>query len=161
VWTVHAQQQLLLLVHSGIIVGLATVAGIAAFQESQRQSAINHITQKSIEITSKVQEYAQRPAMRPNIETANSGENEDLVVDFGELKHYETVADGYGSDHVDPYATYSLNEWNSLPDGFNHEDACPDDFVNVVAAYSEEHDVSVCVGITGTSADDLETGVAE
>lgn len=152
-----AQQQLLLLVLSTVITGLAVVAGIGAFTESRRQSAVNHITQKSIEIASRVQEYAQRPDfMRPGNETGNR----DLVIDFGELDHYETVEDGYGGDHVDPYAIYSLNGHSSLPSAYN-DDACPDNNpVNTVEAYSEEHDVSVCVSITGTSADDIKVGVA-
>ena len=61
------QQQLLLLVLVSVIVGLATVAGINAYQESQKQSAINHITQKAIEIATSVQEYAARPDyLRPD-----------------------------------------------------------------------------------------------
>jgi hypothetical protein len=152
------QQQLLLLVLTTIIDGLASLAGIQAFSVSQRQSAINHMTQKSIEIASDVQEYAQRPDF---IHPENTTGNTDLVIDFGELPHYETDDSDYGGDHVDPYATYSLNGNSTLPDGYN-EDACPDNNpVNTVEAYSEEHDVSVCVSITGTSPDDLEVGVAE
>jgi hypothetical protein len=75
------------------------------FSEFQRQSAINHITQKVIEIATDVKEYAQRPdLMRPESETSN----DDLVIDFGELQHCEAAADGYG-DYVDPCATCSLN----------------------------------------------------
>ena len=152
------QQQLFLLVLTTIIVGLATVAGINAYQESQKQSAINHITQKAVEIASDVQEYAVRPAhMRPENQTGEK----DLVVDFGELSMYETNGASGNGDHVDPYATYSLNGHSTLPDGYNPE-ACPNDSpINTVEAYSSEHDVSVCVSITGPSADDLEAGVAE
>ena len=152
------QQQLLLLVLITIVVGLATVAGINAYQESEKQSAINHITQKSIEIASDVQEYAARPDyMRSENQT---GETE-LVVDFSELKQYQTDDDQWGGDHVDPYATYSLNGHSSLPNGYN-DDACPDNNpINTVEAYSQEHDVSVCVSITGTSVDDLNAGVAK
>jgi hypothetical protein len=35
------------------------------------------------------------------------------------------------------------------------------DPINIVNAYSSEHDVSVCVNIMGTSADDLQVGVAQ
>ena len=152
------QQQLLLLVLITIIVGLATVAGINAYQESEKQSAINHITQKSIEIASDVQEYAARPDyMRSENQT---GETE-LVVDFSELKQYQTDDDQWSGDHMDPFATYSLNGHSSLPNGYN-DDACPDNNpINTVEAYSQEHDVSVCVSITGTSVDDLNAGVAK
>jgi hypothetical protein len=53
------------------------------------------------------------------------------------------VEDGYGGDHVDPYATYSLSGHSTLPDGYN-PGACPDDSPpNTVEAYSRAHDVSV------------------
>ena len=62
------------------------------------------------------------------------------------------MEDGYGGDHADPYATYSLNGHSTLPDGYN-PGACPDDSpINTVEAYSRAHDVSVCVSITGPSA---------
>jgi hypothetical protein len=71
------------------------------------------------------------------------------------------VEDGYGGDHVDPYATYSLNGHSTLPEGYT-PDACANDSpVNTVEAYSWAHDVSVCVSITGMLANDLEAGVAE
>jgi hypothetical protein len=91
----------------------------------------------------------------------NTTGEKDLVVDFGELSHYETDGSSHDGDHVDAYATYSLNGHSTLPGKYN-PDACPDNNpVNTVEAYSREHDVSVCVSITGTSADDLEAGVAE
>ena len=152
------QQQLLLLVLSTVIVGLATVAGIEAFEHGQRRSAINYMTQTSIEIASDVQEYAARPDfMRPKNTTGNN----ELVIDFGELLQYETNDASGDGDYVDEVATYSLNGHSTLPEGYN-EDACPDNSpVNTVEAYSSEHDVSVCVSITGPSADDLKTGVAK
>lgn len=81
----------------------------------------------------------------------------DLVVRFSELPPDDTEDDGAGDDdYSDQVATSSLNGHSSLPDGYN-PDACPDDGFN---AYIEEHDVSVCVSITGTSADDLDAGMA-
>lgn len=152
------QQQLLLLVLITIIVGLSTVAGINAYQESQKQSAINHVTQKAIEIASDVQEYAARP---DHLRADNKTGNKELVIDFGELQHYETDDDQWGGDHVDPYAKYSLNGHNSLPSAYN-DDACPDNNpINTVEAYSSTYDVSVCVSITGTSVDDLKAGLAK
>jgi len=152
------QQQLLLLVLTTIIVGLATVAGFNAYQESRKQSATDHITQKAIEIAMDVQVYARRPGTH---RSENTTGDSDLVVDFGELSHYETDGSAHDGDHVDPYATYSLNGHSTLPEGYN-PDACPENSsVNTVEAYSRAHDVSVCVSITGTTVDDLTTGVAE
>ncbi|PSQ79891.1 MAG: hypothetical protein BRD41_06410 [Bacteroidetes bacterium QS_1_63_11] len=81
---------------------------------------------------------------------------------FSELQHYDTVDDGSGGDdYTDQVATYSLNGHNSRPNDYD-ESACLDNNpINTVEAYSSEHNVSICVSITGTSADDLETGVAE
>ena len=157
------QQQLLLLVLSTIMVALATLAGIEAFEESQRRSVADQMTKKAFDIATDVQTYAQTPAMlRPENTTAESGEDEDLVVGFSELQHYDVEEDGAGGDdYFDDIARYSLNGHKSLPDDYN-SDACPDnDPVNTVNAYSEQHDVSVCIGIAGPSKDDLEAGVAE
>lgn len=157
------QQQLLLLVLVTVVVGFAIVAGIDAFQLGQRQSAINHMTQEAIDIADDVQEYAQRPDLsRPENETAGDSEDSDLVVGFSELQHYDTFDDGSeGDDYTDQVATYSLNGHSSLPDDYD-ESACPDDDpINTVEAYSERHDVSVCVSITGTSSHDLKAGVAK
>jgi hypothetical protein len=152
------QQQLFLLVLTAIIVGLATVTGLNAYQESRKQSAIDHMTQKAIEIAVDVQVYARRPSM---YRSENTTGDQDLVVDFGELSKYETNGASGNGDHVDAYATYSLNGHSTLPDGYNPE-ACPNDSpINTVEAYSRAHDVSVCVGIAGPSKDDLEAGVAE
>ena len=156
------QQQLLLLVLITIVVGFATVAGLNAYQESNKRSAINHITQKALEIAVDVQTYAKRPAhMRLSNSTAEDDDDE-LVVGFSELPHYDTQADGAGGeDYFTEWAQYSLNGHSSLPGDYD-PDACPDnDPVNTVNAYSEQHAVSVCVGIAGPSKDDLEAGVAE
>lgn len=152
------QQQLLLLVLTSVVIGLATIVGIDAYQQSQRKSAIDHMTQKSIEIAADVQIYARQSDL---YRTENTTGEEELVVDFGELSHYETNDAKWDGDHVDPYATYSLNGHSSLPEAYN-ENACPDNTpINTVEAYSQEHDVSVCVSITGTSAGDLKAGVAQ
>ena len=156
------QQQLLLLTLGTIIVGFATLAGIEAYDRSQRQAAIDQITQQALEIAIDVQTYTKRPAhMRLGNNTAEDDDDE-LVVGFSELPHYDTEDDNSGGDdYFTELAQYSLNGSNSLPEGYN-DDACPDnDPVNTVNAYSEQHDVSVCVGIAGPSKDDLEAGVAE
>ena len=120
------------------------------------------MTQKALEIAVDVQTYTKRPAhMRLGNSTADDGDDE-LVVGFSELLKYNTEEDGTGGDdYFTELVQYSLNGSNSLPKDYN-DDACPDnDPVNTVNAYSEQHDVSVCVGIAGPSKDDLEAGVAE
>jgi len=84
------RQLLLLLVLATIIVDLATVAGLNAYQESRTQSAVDHITQKAVEIAADVQVYARRPSMYRFEKTTG---DQDLVVDFSELQHYDTCVD--------------------------------------------------------------------
>ena len=55
------QQQLLLLVLSTVIVGLATVAGIQAFSENQAQASQDALTQRGISIASDVQGIYGKP----------------------------------------------------------------------------------------------------
>ncbi|MCS3628899.1 hypothetical protein GGP85_002845 [Salinibacter ruber] len=55
------QQQLLLLVLSTVIVGLATVAGIQAFSENQAQAAQDALVQRGTSIMSDVQGLAGKP----------------------------------------------------------------------------------------------------
>ena len=81
---------------------------------------------------------------------------------FSELPYYDTEDDNSGGDdHFTEWAQYSLNGHSSLPEDYN-TDVCPDNNpVNTVNAYSERHNVSVCVGITGSSKDGLEAGVVK
>ena len=56
------QQQLLLLVLSTVIVGLATVAGIQAFSENQEQAAQDAITQRAITVIQDLKGGMSKPA---------------------------------------------------------------------------------------------------
>lgn len=56
------QQQLLLLVLSTVIVGLATVAGIQAFSENQAQADQDALTQKGVTIASDIRGLASKPS---------------------------------------------------------------------------------------------------
>jgi hypothetical protein len=57
-----------------------TVAGIDAFNQGQRQSAIDRMTQTALDIAVDVQEYAKRPDLfrRDN----NTAGDDELVVGF-------------------------------------------------------------------------------
>lgn len=158
------QQQLLLLTLSTVIVGLAIVAGIEMFDQNRRQATADQMTQTALRIATDVQAYAARPAIfRSGNSTARDGEDAEWVVGFSELQHYDAQPDGVGGDdYVDDVAEYSLNGSNSLPSGSDGYDdsACPDnDPLNTVNAFNSQYDISVCVGIAGPSADDLEVGV--
>jgi hypothetical protein len=56
------QQQLLLLVLATVIVGLATVAGIQAFDQGQTQANQDALTQSAVKIASDIQARIQEPA---------------------------------------------------------------------------------------------------
>ncbi|MCS3642120.1 hypothetical protein GGP86_000559 [Salinibacter ruber] len=56
------QQQLLLLVLSTVIVGLATVAGIQAFSDNQAQASQDALVQKGTSIASDIQGLYGKPA---------------------------------------------------------------------------------------------------
>jgi hypothetical protein len=59
-----------------------------ASEDGQRQSTINHMTQKSIEIASDVQEYAQRPSF---MRTENTTGANDSVIDLALLNEIKNL----------------------------------------------------------------------
>ena len=89
------QQQLLLLVLATVIVGLATVAGIQAFEQGSKRAQQDALTQTSVKIASDVQANLQKPEQ------------------FG----------GAGLDNFDNYESGSENDLPSLPAlGYETED---------------------------------------
>jgi len=63
------QQQLLLLVLSTVIVGLATVAGIQAFSEGQTQAAQDALTQRGLAIGTDITAALNQPSQLGGIST--------------------------------------------------------------------------------------------
>jgi hypothetical protein len=68
------QQQLLLLVLSTVIVGLATVAGIQAFDEGQTQAAQDALTQRGLSIGTDITAALNQPSQLGGISTNSSPE---------------------------------------------------------------------------------------
>ncbi|MCS3616446.1 hypothetical protein [Salinibacter ruber] len=66
------QQQLLLLVLSTVIVGLATVAGIQAFSENQEQAAQDAITQRAVTVVQDLKGGMSKPAQLGGISSSTS-----------------------------------------------------------------------------------------
>jgi len=66
------QQQLLLLVLSTVIVGLATVAGIQAFSSNQAQASQDALVQKGTSIASDIQGLAGKPTQMGGIDLSSS-----------------------------------------------------------------------------------------
>ena len=65
------QQQLLLLVLSTVIVGLATVAGIQAFDEGQTQAKQDALTQRALQIGNDVYAATQKPSQLGGVSTSD------------------------------------------------------------------------------------------
>ncbi|MCS4194082.1 type IV secretory pathway TrbL component [Salinibacter ruber] len=81
------QQQLLLLVLSTVIVGLATVAGIQAFSENQAQASQDALVQRGTSIASDIQGLAGKPTQMGGVELTSSGASASQIV---ERLGYET-----------------------------------------------------------------------
>jgi hypothetical protein len=67
------QQQLLLLVLSTVIVGLATVAGIQAFSENQRQAEVDALTQRAVTIATDLKAADSKPNSLGGTDLSNDG----------------------------------------------------------------------------------------
>ena len=89
------QQQLLLLVLSTVIVGLATVAGIQAFSDNQAQASQDALVQKGTSIASDIQGLAGKPAQMGGVDLTSSGSAtaSGIVAKLG----YETTSTGDAS----------------------------------------------------------------
>ena len=100
------QQQLLLLVLSTVIVGLATVAGIQAFDEGQSQASQDALTQRATTIASDIKAAESKPDQLGGltIGTDDSGSSEEPKSTAEEiaktvgLSGVEVTADGAGAD---------------------------------------------------------------
>jgi hypothetical protein len=93
------QQQLLLLVLSTVIVGLATVAGIQAFSENQEQATRDALSQRALTIASDVNALAGKPTQIGGLDTSSTNQSK-LVAKAG----YETFSDGSTSKIAAPGA---------------------------------------------------------
>jgi len=70
------QQQLLLLVLSTVIVGLATVAGIQAFDENQQQATQDALVQRGADIASEIKGIAAKPSQLGGLDPASNTKKE-------------------------------------------------------------------------------------
>jgi hypothetical protein len=91
------QQQLLLLVLSTVIVGLATVAGIQAFSENQKQATQDALVQRGTTIMADIKGAAAKPSQLGGVNLSNDGA--DAVLD--ELGYDHSSASNGASVDVD------------------------------------------------------------
>ena len=91
------QQQLLLLVLSTVIVGLATVAGIQAFSENQQQATQDALVQRAITLGNDVAAAANKPTQLGGIGTLGSvSTDSDIANAIGIQSLTGIDADGAG-----------------------------------------------------------------
>jgi hypothetical protein len=86
------QQQLLLLVLATVIVGLATVAGIQAFDEGQTQAAQDALQQRALTIGSDIYAAQQQPTQLGGI-----SDSESNVSNIAAAAGYGESGDGDGT----------------------------------------------------------------
>ncbi|MCS3675707.1 hypothetical protein GGP66_003154 [Salinibacter ruber] len=97
------QQQLLLLVLSTVIVGLATVAGIQAFSENQAQASQDALTQKAVSVATDLKAITGKPSELGGVSVSNIGSGSgktpmsDVASQLG-LSGQTFNAPGAGSD---------------------------------------------------------------
>ena len=94
------QQQLLLLVLATVIVGLATVAGIQAFDQGQQQAATDALTQRAVEIATDIQAQDQKPQQLGGLDLSSSGDNAAAIaasVGFSSAAGIEAGGAGEGA----------------------------------------------------------------
>jgi CO/xanthine dehydrogenase Mo-binding subunit len=89
------QQQLLLLVLSTVIVGLATVAGIQAFSENQQQATQDALVQRAISIGSDVLSAHNEPSQFGGVDLTN-GPSKSKIATAAGYDSSTPPADGAG-----------------------------------------------------------------
>ena len=100
------QQQLLLLVLATVIVGLATVAGIQAFDENRQQAAQDAIVQRAADIGTDVLSVVTRPSTMGGMEaTTDKGEEILRRAGYETGKGVDTSADPRDCESGPDYTT--------------------------------------------------------
>ena len=99
------QQQLLLLVLATVIVGLATVAGIQAFEQGSKRANQDALTQTAVKIASDMQANAKKPTQfgGKGVDELSS-DNDSEEISFGDMG-YETTntASNYEGSNASSY----------------------------------------------------------
>jgi hypothetical protein len=131
------QQQLLLLVLATVIVGLATVAGIQAFDEGQSQATQDALTQRALSIGNDLYSVAQKPSQLGGV--TRGGDTKNAASAAGYDTDTDLPADGAGSD-----AQCDIGTTNGGSDWLVSCSSTSDD------SYSSNEYVEVTVGSDGS-----------
>ena len=90
------QQQLLLLVLSTVIVGLATVAGIQAFSENQAQASQDALVQRGTSVASDIKGLQGKPNQLGGIDLINESPSSNEIARKAGLENNPFEAQGAG-----------------------------------------------------------------
>jgi len=149
------QQQLLLLVLATVIVGLATVAGIQAFEQGSVRSTQDALTQSAVKIASDIQARTSEPSQFGGYDgdmTKSGAKNSITIDEMG----YET---GSGNSIYDT----ASGECVIVSGGGNTPGlSAGDGKTNVstsgkISVLCESEDVEVVANISGLDSEDIST----
>jgi len=142
------QQQLLLLVLATVIVGLATVAGIQAFDQGQVQSTQDALTQQAVSIASDIQAQVKKPSQFGGHDGSLSDASGNITLpDMG----YETDGDNL---YQIPTGQCGFLKGGSNNPGSANSGASGGGTIDVVC---ESTDAEVVAQISGLNSDEITT----
>ncbi|MCS3648508.1 hypothetical protein [Salinibacter ruber] len=138
------QQQLLLLVLSTVIVGLATVAGIQAFSENQAQATQDALIQRATSVASDIVAAHNKPTQMGGIDVTSASDNSKVASAVG-LSGASFDADGAGEG-----ATCNIKTSSSNSSSYSISE-------QVVVNCSSGDGATVEVGVDPSADDQIET----
>jgi hypothetical protein len=147
------QQQLLLLVLATVIVGLATVAGIQAFEQGSVRANQDALTQTAVKIASDIQSQVEEPSQFGGYDGDLGSASGNVTL--GELG-YETSSNLYSTtDGECAITSGGANSNSASPSNGSEVSASSSSSNIVVTCASSDNDVSV--HIDGLNSDGLTT----
>ena len=146
------QQQLLLLVLATVVVGLATVAGIQAFEQGSQRANQDALTQTAVKIASDMQANAKKPTQFGG-QGADALGDGDGVIAFGDMG-YETTssASNYNGSATSFYET---------TDGACGIEAGDVSTTAALTVRCESADANVVVNVNSLDSDGIVTATQE
>ena len=149
------QQQLLLLVLATVIVGLATVAGIQAFEQGSVRANQDALTQTAVKIASDMQAQAKKPTQfggEGATQIGSGGGDGEGVITLSDMGYETSTSSGFHSGSSTVYETSDGECSIEEGDTSNSTD---------LEVLCESSDAKVVVTIGGLDSDEVETTTQE
>lgn len=138
------QQQLLLLILASVIVGLAVIAGIDAFEENQVRSNGDAMTTEVVGIASDFQAWALKP-------TQFGG--------GGGWSAFTAANVSFSDAGIDSTSTYTTSPYEVSDSPFSYCGLASGDGKLFVGGQNTDYGNDVCVGIDGPNAESINTDI--